>query len=210
VSDDHLIDFIMFTGYGQSEIHPDHGPLTRRLSAIGYVPVYQPITWFGPPPDLTPTLWPDWLEQSRPICASPVAGRRRIYAGFSVGALVAFAMAAMYPPDELWLLSPSVWAPDAADIPGVSEMIERSQIAPEVLHSMAGVSVKALAGGKTCPVRVAVGRQDVEPMQGWATRVADLTAARQYCRIRGAGHNLFHHAYLEVVVSQMTTNKQSR
>jgi pimeloyl-ACP methyl ester carboxylesterase len=203
VSRDGPIDFIMFKGYGQAEDDPDYDPLTRRLTAIGYEPLYQPITWFGPPPDRTPTLWADWLEQCRPICALPYPGRRRIYAGFSIGALVALTMAARYPPDELWLLSPSVWVPEASDINGVSEMMARSQTTSAVRESLSVVNVASLAQAITCPVNVAVGRKDGAPLQEWATRIARLLTARRYYRIRGAGHDPLGDAYLNVIAGRM-------
>ncbi|HUD11792.1 MAG TPA: hypothetical protein VMS08_05245 [Candidatus Saccharimonadia bacterium] len=202
-SDDPTV-ITLFIGWGQGDGFPDYSELTSRLAERDYEAAYPPITWFGPAPEWTPTLYQDWLDQVRLLCMRSYHGCRRIYAGFSVGAIIALAMSAEFSPDELWLLSPSAWVPEAMQLDGIADL---SMPSADVLDSLSAVNVRAMAQTIACPVKVAVGLEERPVMIAWAANVAGLLEATDYFQICGADHNPLRQPYLEFIVTEMATRQ---
>jgi hypothetical protein len=199
MEDDSRTTVMVFIGWGQKDGAPDYGELIRRLEELRYKVELLPIKWGT---WAKPTMYRDWVDQVAPVCLKARRGRRVIFVGFSVGVLLALAMAAEQMPDGLLLLSPTIWVPEAIAVDKIWE-VGTPEI-PDLMDSLAVVSVRTLAMQVTGRVRVAVGTEEGPAMNQWAAVVAWMLRAG-FDQIPGANHDPLGPAYLDYIIGVLSS-----
>ncbi|HSX03089.1 MAG TPA: alpha/beta hydrolase [Candidatus Saccharimonadia bacterium] len=163
-----------------------HNDILGDIEVCGYSTRFVPIEWWTDDSRERRTGWDDWLPQVKPVYDQYQVDEV-VLVGFSVGALLAFALAAERSPASLWLVGMSPYFPE--DLPHLKPgLLARYDEA--AMAAFRRLQFEAWTAAITCPTQILVGEHDLErtKVRAWATHRA--IAGSQLTLVPGVGHSL--------------------
>ena len=190
----------MFFIPGARAHRADYEEVLKDIAGCGYAVRFVPIQWWTDDSRERRTGWDDWWSQVEAVQDEYDPAEDEL-AGFSVGALLAFALAAQRPPAALWLCSMSSYFPE--DLPHFRpEVFARYDEA--AMAAFRRLQFAALAGAIRCPTRIFVGEHELELTKARALATSHIIADSQVNLVPDVGHDLAHQAYRASLVEAIT------
>lgn len=176
--------------YGEN----DPGKLKSTLSLIekkGYSVKLIEIDWRA-----TVDVWVHQLKAASIVLDS----KKKIYAGFSFGAITCLVAAASCNPAQLWLMSLSPYF--AEDVPEHS--VERAAYVRENrLEHVTSLRFGPLASKITCPTTLFVGADESEGSRGRTTEAHRAIPGSRLIVVPGTKHDLYTPNYQRALAQEL-------
>ena len=176
-------------------------PVLDCIEEKGYDAIFVTCDW-------EETTFADWIAHARAVYAQ-YDPERVILAGHSLGAIVAFVLAAECSPYALWLMSLS--GRFAEDIPLLSQKT-KDHLGPQVVKSLSQLSFGSLVVAIRCATLLIIGELEAKQYPELAFRVHEtykiLSAKLGLDSVRlveatGAKHNPAVRAYFLAIASSI-------
>lgn len=177
---------LFIPGFGEGLESRDYRSVLQAFESKNYQAVFVPIKWER-------TDLGHWLKEFNKTYRE-YDPSQTILAGFSFGAVTAFAAAAERQPAELWLCSLSPYFD--SDNPKKSWL---TFIGKRRAQAFAALDFPALTGKISCPTKVMYGALEVEEVKHRARKAHALIKNSQLIEVPGAKHDIAASAYIEAI-----------
>lgn len=188
---------LFLPGFPENLVSRDYAKTMKSIESRGYKVKYVPIDW-------SRTTISDWVEQLEAVYAQHEP-KQTILAGFSFGAMTAFATAASHSPSELWLFSLSPYFAEDLNSKNMKQAWLDS-IGVRRVRDFSKYNFAKLSKSIDCPVKLFAGQQEIDrwPIIGERVHDAHTTLRNSTLHIvEGAGHNVANPAYIDSIVKNI-------
>jgi pimeloyl-ACP methyl ester carboxylesterase len=197
----HFVPTVLFIPGARAHFTDYEGTL-KDIENCGYTVRFVPIRWWTDDSQERRTGWDDWWPQVKAAYEEHDPAEV-VLAGFSMGALLAFAVAAEQSPAALWLCSVSPYFSE--DLPKLRpEIFVRYDQA--AIAAFRRLQFAALVTAIRCPTQVFVGEHELEPAKARALATHQAVGGSRFTLVPGVGHDLANQTYRDFLVKAITAS----
>lgn len=176
-------------GKGTSRANYPYDKILRKIQRRGHNTQFCHMNW------PRSAVVGDWLDQARPAYAQ-CDPSQTIVVGFSIGAMLAFLLAAQQPPAGLVLCSVSPYfAEDLSLVP----MRWIRQLTPERHASFKKLYFDDVAPAITCPTRLVIGGREPDWAQQRTQKASAALPGGDIFAAKNAGHTPAMWSYIQAL-----------